>query len=266
MLFDGDIEKFISDARPILSASITYEGYPEKYDEYRQLLNDKLSEIQNAFYNDRLDVHIYVHNPDLNLAEMPYKAIISSMTYTLPRYEEYMELIAFGHSSYKEYSNDEAKVFQAEFYEIDEYTAVSDDRQPILSEDEVVFEKVDLSNDTTVHRGRFKSTEEKDLTIRNEGLKIELSGHGHYNTFLRLDRNHYDITDSTVPLLVADNYTGNHQYSRRYYLTVGYNNQELTDTNYDDWYYLDDDYLYLYITSIHSDFNSENWVLTFSDV
>ena len=266
--FDGDIDKFIAENKPGLSAEITYEGYPDKQDEYRQLLNDKFEQIESNFNNESLRVTILVKNPGLDLPEMPHEpAVKGGRIRNIPQYDEYMELIACGYIK-----DDEKQVIQTSFYEFDDYTAVSDNSRPILSKQEITFEAVDMSDNTTVYRGRYKQDDRKYenvLTTRNEGWRISLSDRRVYDIFLRLDREHYGITDTTIPLIVADLTRRSDAdfdvwETRRYYLTVGYGNYINVDTNFDDWYYLDDDYLYLKISSFQSDLNSD-WILTFSD-
>ena len=266
--FDGDIDKFIAENKPGLSAEITYEGYPDKQDEYRQLLNEKFDQLENDFDNESLRATILVKNPGLDLPEMPHEpAVKGGKIQNIPQYDEYMELIACGYIK-----DDKMQVFQTLFYEFDDYTAVSDNSRPILSKQEITFESVDLSDNTTVYRGRYKQDYRKDenvLTTRNEGWRISLSERRVYDIFLRLDREHYGITDTTIPLIVADLTRRSEEdfdiwETRRYYLTVGYGNYTYVDTNFDDWYYLDDDYLYLKISAFQSDLNGD-WILTFSD-
>ena len=265
--FDGDIDKFIAENKPGLSASITYEGYTDKRDEYRKLLNDKFTQLENDFNSEDLWVTILVKNPGLDLPAMPYECTLGGKKRSIPQYDEYMELIALGYIRY-----DKKDILQTSFCQIDEYTAVSDDSNPIRSIQEVTFEAVDLSDNTTVYRGRFKWDDRKDenvLTIRDEGWRISLSDRRVYDVLLRLDREHYGITDTTIPLIVADitlrtDAANDIWETHRYYLTVGYGNYTNVDTNTDDWYYLDDEYLYLKISRVQADLNSD-WILTFSD-
>lgn len=262
--FDGDIEKLLSGSDAEISASVTYEGYFEKCDEYRKLLNDKLYEIYDIV-GERSCVFIYIHNPNLALPEMPYKAVDKARFNAKLRYEDYMELIAYGYTTDPSEFDKYPHVYMTEWYDIDEYTSISDDLDPIRSEYDFVFEQVDLSDNTNVYRGRYKYDDRADkniLTIRDGGYNVHFDDSRRLDSiFLRLDRDRYNITDKTIPLIVAD-WDG-----KRFYLTVGYGDSENTvvDTNYEDWYYLDEKYLYLYITSLHSDFYPNEWRLTFSD-
>ncbi|MDE6133682.1 MAG: hypothetical protein K2G04_09980 [Oscillospiraceae bacterium] len=77
--------------------------------------------------------------------------------------------------------------------------------------------------------------------------------------FLRLDREHYKITDQTIPLLVAD---GERDWQgKRLYTSVGYGQYDSKD---EDWYYLDKDYLYLHINGTYIGFSDA--YITFSDL
>ena len=263
--FNGDIEKFLSEASDAeIAASVTYAGYSDKRGEYRKLLNDKLYEIYDTV-DDKASVFIYIRDIGLDLPEMPYKAVDKARFQAELRYEDYMELIAYGYTSNPSNFDKYPHVYMTEWYDVDGHTAISDDLNPIQSEKDFVFEQVDLSDNTTVYRGRYKYDDRADnniLTIRDNGYRVQFDDSRRLDSiFLRLDRDYYNITDKTIPLIVAD-WNG-----KRFYLTVGYGDSENTvvDTNYEDWYYLDKEYLYLYITSLHSDFYSNEWRLTFSD-
>ena len=265
--FNGDIDKFIAENKPGLSAAITYEGYPDRRNEYRKLLNNKFGEIESDFNKEDLWVTIAVKDPGLDLPTMPYECTSGGKKRSIPQYDEYMELIAFGYIRH-----DKKEILQTSFCQIDEYTAVSDDSRPIKSIQEVTFQAVDLSDNTTVYRGCYKWDDRKDeniLTIREEGWRISIADRRVYDVLLRLDREHYGISDATIPLIVADltlrtDAANDIWETHRYYLTVGYGNYTNVDTNTDDWYYLDDDYLYLKISRVQSNLSSD-WILTFSD-
>lgn len=271
--YDGDIESFLRRSDAGLGAEFVYEGYPDKSGDYRKLLEDKLDDLKYYFNDNALTVTIHVKNPGLDLPEMPYARETNhdNKMRQVPMYDEFMELIAcayINHSDFKPYN---CTVLQPEFRQIDEYTAVSDNATPIRSDKEITFEQVDLSDNTTVYRGRYKYDDRKDkniLTTRDTGWRIELADRKLYSVFLRLDREHYNITDTAIPLIVADLTRRDNPLSdwetKRYYITVGYGNYVNVDTNLDDWYYLDDKYLYLRISHVQSDLDT-NWVLTFSD-
>ena len=115
-----------------------------------------------------------------------------------------------------------------------------------------------FSDNTTAYRGRIKTgdlAEEKILHIRGEGRLLSLNEHRGSDILLRLDRNYYNITDKTVPLRIYDG-LGTEQ-GKRFYTSVGYGDYDSEDC---DWYYLDEEYLYLYISGL-----SETY-LTFSDL
>lgn len=281
VFFDGDIKKFVKAAQLTLHANYTYMGYPEKSGEYRKLLNDKFKEMYGLFGSDGLDVTIFIKDPNMELPEMPHKAINEHHIYKMPRYEEYMELIACGRTDshrrdeYMEY----VRIFHTEFYEIDEYTAISDDSNPIVSDHVVTFQPTDLSDNTTVYGGVYRNGDPAEwsvLTTRDEGWLVDVAHLRWDSIFLRLDREHYGITDTTIPLIVNDLNVRSYEdfdtwETHRFFMTVGYSYKEgVVDTNYMDWYYLDDDYLYLWIDSNHADlgtyFGGDGIIVTFSDI
>lgn len=259
--FDGDIEDFLNKTSTAIDAKITYEGYPEKYGEYRELLNNKLEHIRSDFDSRSSSVYFYIHNPEINLPETENKYADPGQMiyYHIPRYEEYMELIACGYAT----RNDTA-VMQTDWYDIDSFTAISCEVSPVTSNNDFIFREVDLSDNTTAYRGINVFDEranENILQIRDTGYEVKFTGGEEKGkaVFLRLDREHYGITDKTVLLLVADG--EGERKGKRLYLSIGYGKY---DSNYNDWYYLDDNYLYLYIekTYIHS----LEAYLTFSDI
>lgn len=257
--FDGDIEKFFSEANAELSAGVTYEGYSEKHDEYRNILNNKLDGICSLLGKENSYVYIFIHDPSVSLPEVKNKFEYSSRIYRIPRYEKYMELIACGYTS-----NDCVNVLQTKWYNIDKYTAISSDISPIVSGNDFVFRQVDLSDNTVAYRGVYKNDDRKNeniLKIRDIGYDVEFTDRktNGTNIFLRLDREHYNITDKTIPLLVAEG-TGAWQ-GKRLYTSIGYGPYDSDDC---DWYYIDDDNLYLHIEGMYVD--SWNAYLTFSDL
>lgn len=257
--FDGDIEGFINKTAPKLVAKITYEGYPEKYGEYRELLTAKLEHILSDFDSRSSSVYFYVHNPDIDLPEVKNKYENSSRIYHIPRYEEYMELIATGYID-----GQKARVAQTDWYDIDSFTAISCEVSPVASDSDFIFREVDLSDNTAAYRGVYMYDDranENVLQIRDAGYEVDFTDRREkgITVFLRLDREHYNITENTVPLLIADG-EGDWE-GKRLYTSIGYGNY---DSKEDDWYYLDDDYLYLYIDGTYIDL----WdaYLTFSDI
>lgn len=254
LYFDGNVPSFVKNSGALMGAAVVYEGYPEK--DYRRLLEDKLSALNNDF--SAVSAYIYIHNPDMDLPEVQNKFTNPGRVYILPRYEKYLEQIAVGIVT-----KEGMRVWQTEFYDIDEFTAVSDEQSPISSAADFSFEQVDLSDNTTAFRGRYRYDDISDddiLNIRDEGYFAELSSGSKDDMLLRFDREHYKITDSTVPLMVADG--GGLWEGERLYISFGYGPY---DSNDDDWYYLDDDYLYL-CTSGKLYLDSWSAYIAFADV
>lgn len=264
--FDGDAEKFIKAAKPEISADITYEGYPEKKDEYRELIDNKINEIKKYFFIDGTDIAIYIHNPELDLPEGKNKSknynkggILGGIRQI--GYESYLELIAYGYTGH----HGENIIIKTEFYDIDKYTSISNQINPIHSERDFIFEEVSIDN-IYEYQGmqsyRNKNNEQK-LKVRDKGYKIVINSgeHGINPILLRFDRNYYNITEDTIPLLVVC--AEENGEVKRLYSSFGYGQY---DSGMRDWHYLDDNYLYLYTDAIAINSYWDNVYLTFSDL
>lgn len=253
--FDGNIADFIHGTGANIVVTTDGEGFHEKYAETPELLQEKLEKIHNSSRGD-VRVYSYVHDPTLDLPDMPLEYYPHD-SYRFPpkRYDDYMELIAAGVIN-KNGIVDELVVQQpfSNFYDIDEFTAISDyDRfSPITSERDYIFSRVDFSQNTKVYPGsntyRLKSdlAEEHALTICPEGLYCGVNRRNH-DFILRLDRGHYNITDSTIALRIAPPAFADNFKDRQNFNTFGYSGEDDYPTNTKHWYYYDDKYLYLYV-------------------
>lgn len=264
--FDGDAEKFIKAAKPEISADITYEGYPEKKDEYRELIDNKINEIKNYFFIDGTDIAIYIHNPELDLPEGKNKSknyyeggILGGIKQI--GYESYLELIAYGYTGH----HGENIIIQTEFYDIDKYTSISNQINPIHSDEAFIFEEVSIDNiyEYQGMQSYRNENNEQNLKVRDKGYKIVIKGseHGINPILLRFDRNYYNITEDTIPLLVVC--AEENGEVKRLYSSFGYGQY---DSGMRDWHYLDDNYLYLYTDAIAINSYWDNVYLTFSDL
>lgn len=169
------------------------------------------------------------------------------------------------------------------FYEIDEFTAISDYDYftPIKSKRDFNFSHVNFSQDTKVYPGnealshQSEPPEEYALTIRPEGLFCGFDSHnmsrnGH-DFILRLDKEHYNITDSTIALRVAQTAYVNDFKDRQNFNTFGYSGEEGLPTDTKEWYYVDDEYLYLYVPCVCHDlftweYGKDGVYIAFTDV
>lgn len=251
--FDGDISKFLTAMNPKLIITLEGEGYHEKRDETPALLYEMLGQIYNSTGGD-IRVYAYVRDPELDLPDMPledngYRAL----RYPPKRYDDYMELIAAGSIDRHELS-DNIIVQQPLFYIIDEFTAISDYdvASRITSEKDFFFTPKDFSGNTTVYRGIYKyddHAEENILAIKENGIYCGVNTRLH-DFILRLDREHYGITDNTIALRVTPPVTAEKWYGKQLYVSFGYDGYDCDENH---WYYMDDKYLYLYVPYLCSD-------------
>lgn len=268
--FDGDISKFLGMTSPELIVKLEGLGFHEKRDETPALLYEMLGQIYNSTKGD-IRVYMYVYDPELDLPDMPLEdSSYSSLRYPPKRYDDYMELIAAG-SIDRDGLSDKIIVQQPSFYIIDEFTAISDYdvASPITSEKDFFFTPKDFSDNTAVYRGRYKyddRAEENVLTIKENGIYCGVSARLH-DFILRLDREHYGITDNTIALRVTPPVTAEKWYGKQLYVSFGYNGYDCDENH---WYYMDENYLYLYVPYLCSDltpFEDEAGVyIAFADI
>lgn len=282
--FDGNIADFIHGTKANIVVTTDGEGFHEKYAETPELLHEKLEKIYNSSRGD-VRVYAYVHDPTLDLPDMPLEYYPhDSYRFKPKRYDDYMELIAAGIVD-KDGIADTLVVQQplSNFYDIDEFTAISDCDYftPVASEKDYIFSRADFSQDTKVYPGnatyrlRSEPAEEYALTIRPEGLycgfdSYNMSRSGH-DFILRLDREHYNITDSTIALRVAQSAYINDFKERQNFNTFGYSGEDGFPTDTKDWYYADDKYLYLFVPHICHDlftgeYGQDGVYIAFTDV
>ncbi|MBD5130295.1 MAG: hypothetical protein HDT43_10325 [Ruminococcaceae bacterium] len=222
--FDGDISEFLRAADPGLIVCLEGQGFHEKRDETPALLYEMLERIYNSTGGD-IRVYAYVYDPELDLPDMPledngYRAL----RYPPKRYDDYMELIAAGSIDRHDWY-DEIIVQQPIFYNIDEFTAISDYdvASRITSEKDFFFAPKDFSENTTVYRGIYNldyRADENVLTVKENGIYCGLNNTKH-DFLLRLDRERYGITDSTIALRVTPPVTAERWYGKQLYVSDG---------------------------------------------
>lgn len=251
--FDGDISEFLGGTDPKLIVKLEGQGFHEKRDETPALLYEMLGQIYNSTGGD-IRVYAYVYDPELDLPDMLLEDnAYRSLRYPPKRYDDYMELIAAGSIDRHELS-DNIIVQQPLFYIIDEFTAISDYdvASRITSEKDFFFTPKDFSENTMVYRGIYKyddHAEENALTIKENGIYCGVNTRLH-DFILRLDREHYGITDNTIALRVTPPVTAEKWYGKQLYVSFGYNGYDCDENH---WYYMDDKYLYLYVPYLCSD-------------
>lgn len=266
--FDGDIAGFLARTNPSLTVYLEGRGFHEKRAETPVLLREMLERIKSSTGGD-VRVYAYVTDPELDLPDMPMEDTSNyGLRYPPKRYDDYMELIAAGTI---DLMSGKITVEQPSFYVIDEFTAISDCDffSPITSETDYFFAPKDFSENTTAYRGRFKyddHAEENVLTIRKDGFYCGVSASLH-DFILRLDREHYDITDNTVALRVSPPVKAEKWHGKQLYISFGYDGYD-SDENH--WHYMDDKYLYLYVPHLCHDlfsFEDDRGVyITFADI
>lgn len=250
--FSGDIDEFLTAAKPQVDVSLSGMGRAGENESAPGLLREMLERIAGSCPAE-YRIYAEVFDPLLSLPEMPNKADTGSLINPPNTYERYMELMTYGQASFRD-GKALLTVRQPRFYEIDGYTAISDDDvdAPITSMQQVFFSQKDYSDNLTAYRGRYKydnHAEENILTIRSSGISVGIAEKNH-DFLLRLDREHYGITDSTVALRVTDTLTDTKWAGKRLYTSFGFYPY---DCDYETWYYIDDEYLYLYVPSLCSD-------------
>lgn len=174
---------------------------------------------------------------------MPLECSAYNLMFPPKRYDDYMELIAAGRIV-----RDESVIEQPCWYAADEFTSISDNNidSHITSERDFFCTAKDFSENQTVYRGRFKyddHAEENILTVRENGLFCGVNARSH-DFMLRLDREHYGITDNTIALRITPPVTAEEWSGKQLYISFGYDGY---DTDSEHWYYMDEKYLYLYV-------------------
>ncbi|MBQ5319529.1 MAG: hypothetical protein J6K17_10570 [Oscillospiraceae bacterium] len=249
--FDGDLERFIAENSPYLECYVYYDGYPEKAEKYREIIENKLNEITTDF--TYAEAAIYVFDPTLDLPEMKYKCMIDRVDHLeVPTGERYMEMITGGKTrteyglSMKDKEKQEYALYETNWNMIDEYTAICDvlSDKP-LDKSDYTFIQTDIHKNETALRGRYSGVESTNpIVITNPVYKVGLASDN--DVFLRLDREYYEITENTAPLLVFEQ--GQEKVLK--YVTCGWGKGDYNDIDdHNSWFYLDEEYLYLYIDS-----------------
>ena len=266
--FDGDVDKYLSQEQPEIAVYLSGDGYSEKHDETPQILKELVTNIIDSAPAD-VTFRAYISNPETAFSEMKHKVNFQNVRYPPVKYEDYMKLISYAYAV-KENGKTDINICQTQFYDIDEYTAISDDNidTHILSEQDFTFRPV-IYEDTKVYRGIYKydyRAEENILSIRKEGISVSLQERLHH-FILRLDREHYQIKENTIALRIGQFTDGSSWDGKALYVSFGYAPYD-SDNNH--WYYMDDDYLYLYVyfiaPEIYNFENEHNVCIAFADI
>ena len=244
--FDGNIKEFCQSTNFSLFADAEYIG--EKGVDYRNALKDTIKRLEDEFAKPKRNILIKIIDPSLDLSEPKYSYCDSARKHVyldVPIGAEYMELLAGGYLS-----NRESAVYNTKWCDIDEYTAVSDDFADLpLDAEAYTFEATDIYNSVKVKRS-MTGTKNDNVFILGECYKYGLSSGD--PIFLRFDKEHYNINDTTIPLLV---YAPHPEFEKLYptYQTIGWQS-EIEDEHdiydaaeYGTWFYSDEKYMYLHI-------------------
>lgn len=264
--YKGDISEYIREANPKIVITTDGEGFTEKRGETPAALYELLEKINGATRGD-VRAYAYVRDPALDLPDMPFDdGNRYGLLFPPKRYDDYMELICAA-----ALDGDRITVEQPSFYEIDQFTAISDNdiTSHISSENAFFFSNADFSDNTTAYRGIYKyddRAEENILTIRENGIYCGVNERLH-DFILRLDREHYGITDSTIALRITPPIASGDRLGKRLYVSFGYTGYDCDENH---WYYMDDKYLYLYVPHLCSNlsgFEDSNGVyIAFADI
>ncbi|MCM1328552.1 MAG: hypothetical protein NC253_03850 [Ruminococcus sp.] len=107
--FDGDVEKFLKDAAPAVSADITYWGYPEKNGKYKELLNGFLNGLKDTVKISWQGVSLFIQDPAQELPEKEkgYYYNYDADTVWINRknvidFEKFPRLMAYGYADNNE--------------------------------------------------------------------------------------------------------------------------------------------------------------------
>ncbi|MDE7293498.1 MAG: hypothetical protein K2N72_03645 [Oscillospiraceae bacterium] len=216
--YDGDIEKFLDKVQPDVRFGASYESDSEKpYDpeDYRGYIKEKLAALK-ASSKGEVKGDIYIYEPAVGDPQMP--CIFR---------DEIWGSLSGNNGSRK----GEIKIYEKNLMKEDGIAYVYDQRDNKYLE----LKSVDLSENILTDFAESDTA----LQIREKGYAMNTSGYD--GVYLRLDREHYNITDCTVPLLVTENTDGRRVSYRldgngRYY-----------------WHsccYMNDKYLYIYIEDL----------------
>lgn len=236
--FEGDIERFLSEIPHTMKAYVTYSGSSEKYDSYRGLLENKLNTL-----NDICDeAYLYIKDDNAEFKQNVHFSKINNKIY-LPYAHDYMEHIAIGHLS------EDITVYQTLWHEADEYTSVSDiTSEKELEYGEYIFSPTELYNNC---KAVCRTKGRDNAFIINKAYYVDLKSEN--DIFLRLDREHYGINESTIPLIVY------HDGKRLIYETAGWVSDKIYEHDDRSWFYLDDENMYLMLDHL----NMKNSILAF---
>lgn len=226
-LYDGDIDKFLSENTVDVGLSALCPGDPSRVDDY-----DKIVEGRLEYLGSRC---------------REVKALVQIVDPTL---DEDIPL-CFRRIFYCEnYFADER--VRTKYTPIDEYTAVysawADNPLPLVP--------TDMGDNLTA----YPISGDEVFSLQKTAYKIDSDDPAAmYRVFARFDRKHYNISDSTVPLLVSDVITKDTHYNRSgdwvgkrvcEHAGIKRYREHVPDGIH---YYIDENYLYLFCGSIDID-------------
>ncbi len=227
-LYDGDIDKFLSENTVDVSLSALCPGEPSRVDDYDKIIEGRLSYLDSSCRD--------------------LKALVQIIDPTL---SEDIPLCFRRIFYYRNYFIDE--IVRTKYTPIDEYTAVysawADKPLPLVP--------TDMGDNLTA----YPISGDEVFSLQKTAYKIDSDDPtAPYRVFARFDRKHYNISDSTVPLLVSDVITEDTHYNRsgdwvgkRVCEHAGINRNYREHVPDGIHYYIDENYLYLFCGSIDID-------------
>ncbi|MBQ8781379.1 MAG: hypothetical protein IJZ72_06890 [Oscillospiraceae bacterium] len=235
--FNGNLAEFAQQTNFTLHAEMTYSG--DINTDYRQALREKL-DVLDADFNAGF-IRLNIKDIQKELTDPTYSMCPDTRTVQfMPKGAEYMETIAGGYIRYGE-----SEVYSTRWCDIDEYTAVSDVlADEVLTDGMYSFEADDRYVGKEIYRSH-SGTQTDNIFIPDNGYAVSLqSGNP---IFLRFDKAHYNINETTIPIIIYEPPYGKSPK----YVTAGW--QSVIGDGYDiydaatdgTWFYYDEKYMYI---------------------
>ncbi len=232
-LYDGDIASFLQAVGDDVRVNVDYKVTVDDLQDYKIIAESIFSDI----------------DADCNYCNGTIR-IFDADACGEEEYDSYKDSVFKRKLSCEYYSGSKTSFVETKFVEVDGFTASYSCR----SGQAFSLTEKDMSENTEAYPAYSENA--KPLKIRDTAYSFNADNN--YDLFLRLDRNYYNITEKTVPLMVSDVIADSTYYQRsgdwvgkRSYYSVDYppyapQSVESSPINGCD-YFLDQDYLYLYI-------------------
>ncbi len=249
-LYNGDIASFLQAVGDDVRVNVDYKVTVDDMQDYKTIAENIFSDIDT----------------DCNYCHGNMR-IFDADACGEEDYESYKSSVFNRKLSCEYYSGVKSSFVETKFIEVDSFTASYSCR----SGQAFSLTEKDMSDNTEA----YPAYSENAQPLRIRDIAYNFNVDNNYDLFLRLDRDHYNITEKTVPLMVSDVIDYNTYYQRsgdwvgrRSYYSVDYppyapQSVESSPILGCD-YFLDQDYLYLYIGCMKVDNLSA--YLAFADI